>query len=118
MSNNSEDFNLDMMDEDYNSEEAYEAGKELVEGGLWVKLEKVGKKLAFTKDIVALYNYMMDPSVTWYRKTIIVAALVYFITPIDAIPDLAPLIGYMDDLGVITAVLKFMGSEIIPYYDN
>jgi uncharacterized membrane protein YkvA (DUF1232 family) len=43
--------------------------------------------------------------------------LVYFISPIDAIPDIAPLVGYLDDLGVITAVIKFLGSELIPYYD-
>ena len=61
---------------------------------------------------------MTDKKVAWYRKSIVVGALVYFISPIDAIPDLAPLFGYLDDLGVITAVLKYMGSEIIPYYND
>ncbi len=51
------------------------------------------------------------------RKTIVAAALLYFIVPIDTIPDLAPLFGYMDDLGVIMATLKFLGSELIPYYN-
>ena len=36
----------------------------------------------------------------------------------DLIPDLAPLVGYMDDLGVIAATLKFLGHELIPYYNE
>ena len=60
---------------------------------------------------------MRDPYVSWHRKAIVAAALVYFISPIDAIPDIAPLVGYLDDLGVITALLKYLGHELIPYYE-
>ena len=88
-----------------------------VEENLWTKLERVGKKISFAKDILALVNYMRDSYVSWHRKAIVVAALVYFISPIDTIPDLAPLFGYLDDLGVIAALLKFLGSELIPYYN-
>ncbi len=103
---------------DFESHEKYEEGKEFVEENLWEKVEKVGKKLSFIKDVKALYNYMTDPNVPWYRKSIVLGALVYFITPIDSVPDLVPLVGYLDDLGVITAVLKFLGSELIPYYED
>ena len=88
-----------------------------VEENLWTKLEKVGKKISFAKDILALFRYIKDPLVSWYRKAIVVAGLIYFISPIDAIPDITPLIGYLDDLGVITALLKYLGHELIPYYD-
>lgn len=87
-----------------------------VEENLWEKLERVGKKISFARDILALVNYMRDPLVSWHRKAIVVAGLIYFISPIDAIPDISPLIGYMDDLGVITALMKFLGSELTPYY--
>jgi len=89
---------------------------EYVDENLWGKLEKSGKRISFAKDILALYSYMKDPSVKWYRKAIIVAALIYFIVPIDTIPDMTPLFGYLDDLGVIAALLKYLGSELIPYY--
>lgn len=89
-----------------------------IEENLWEKLERVGKKISFAKDILALVNYMRDPHVSWHRKAIVVAALIYFISPIDTIPDIAPLVGYLDDLGVITALLKFLGHELIPYYEN
>lgn len=103
---------------EFDSPESFDEGVEYVEEKLWVKLEKFGKKLSFARDIMALYQYLIDTTVSWHRKAIIVGALIYFIVPIDSIPDIAPLIGYMDDLGVITAVLKFMGSELIPYYDS
>lgn len=99
-------------------EDDYKEKAEFIEENLWTKLERVGKKISFAKDVIALYHYMTDPLVSWHRKAIVVMGLVYFISPIDTIPDIAPLIGYMDDLGVITALLKFLGSELIPYYDK
>lgn len=104
-------------DVDELTEEEVNRNSELVSANIWEKLEAVGKKISFAKDIVALYRYMKDSSVQWYRKGIVVAALIYFISPIDAIPDLAPLIGYLDDLGVITAVLKYLGHELMQYYE-
>ncbi|MCB0730545.1 MAG: DUF1232 domain-containing protein [Ignavibacteriae bacterium] len=105
------------LSSDYQSHDKYNEGKDYIEENLWEKVEKVGKKLSFTKDIKALYNYFLDSSIPWYRKSIVVGALVYFIFPIDSIPDIAPLIGYLDDLGVITAVIKYLGSELTQYYD-
>ena len=87
-----------------------------VDENLWTKLEKTGKKVSFAKDILALYRYLKDPFVKWYRKAVVVAALIYFIVPIDTIPDIAPLFGYLDDIGVIAAVLKYLGSELKDYY--
>lgn len=89
---------------------------EYVDENLWEKLEKSGKRISFAKDILALYSYIKDPLVKWYRKAIVVAALIYFIIPIDTIPDLTPFFGYLDDLGVIAALLKYLGSELIQYY--
>lgn len=109
---------LDELDFGGRSEDDTSEKIEYVESNLWTKIEAVGKKISFAKDIMALFSYMRDPLVSWHRKAIVAGALIYFISPVDTIPDLAPLFGYLDDLGVITAVLKFMGSEIIPYYKS
>jgi uncharacterized membrane protein YkvA (DUF1232 family) len=97
-------------------EEEVQKKIEYVDENLWPKLEKTGKKISFAKDIFALYRYMKDPFVKWYRKAIVVAGLIYFIVPIDAIPDLTQFFGYLDDLGVITALLKYLGHELTEYY--
>jgi uncharacterized membrane protein YkvA (DUF1232 family) len=116
-----EDFNNidpEQLASEYDTLDKVEEGEKYVDEKLWQKVERVGKKISFKKDIIALYNYFKDDSVSWYRKTIVVAALIYFISPIDTIPDLAPLFGYLDDFGVITAVLSFLGNELTQYYDE
>jgi uncharacterized membrane protein YkvA (DUF1232 family) len=45
---------------------------------------------------------------------VIFGALVYFIAPIDAIPDLTPLVGFTDDLGALAAALAMVSI----YVDN
>ncbi len=110
-------FDFEERNKQMEEEEKLERDIEVVEEGLWVKLEKYGKKISFAKDIRALYRYMKDRDVAWYRKSIVVAALLYFIFPIDAVPDIAPLVGYLDDMGVIVATVKYLGSELIPYYE-
>ena len=89
---------------------------ESVKKGFWGKIKEVGKKLPFISDVIALFYYMLDSEVPWYKKSIVVGALAYFISPIDAIPDLAPIIGYLDDAGVIAATVAWFGSELGPYY--
>ena len=101
----------------YDTEEKVERGSKYVEERLWKKVEKEGSRIRFADDVRALFRYMKDKNVAWYRKSIVVGALIYFISPIDAIPDFVPLFGYLDDLGVITAVIAFMGKEISAYYD-
>ncbi|MCF6268996.1 MAG: DUF1232 domain-containing protein [Melioribacteraceae bacterium] len=118
MNNNFDNYNTDDIGVDYDTEEKVKEATDEVGSKLWVKLEKVGEKISFAKDLMALFRYLVDNRVSWHRKAIVAGALIYFIVPLDAIPDLAPLFGYMDDLGVIAATLKFLGSELIPYYDS
>lgn len=115
------DKELDQFFENYDisgaeDEDVYRRQAKQVSEEFEGKLERVGRKLRFAEDLLALFRYFMDATVPWQRKTIVVAALLYFISPIDAIPDLLPLAGYLDDLGVILAVTKFMSAELAPYY--
>jgi len=45
----------------------------------------------------------------------IVAALIYFVSPIDILPDSIPLIGYFDDAAVVAACWKLVGSDVSEY---
>lgn len=67
--------------------------------------------------IKALKKYIFDKNVKWYKKSVVVAALIYFISPVDAIPDFTPLMGFLDDIGVIAWTIRFLGREITDYYD-
>jgi len=45
-------------------------------------------------------------------KLIIYAALAYFISPVDTIPDLTPAVGYADDLGVLAMAIALVAMNI------
>lgn len=92
------------------------ADYEKVEKGFWEKVKNVGKKVPFINDAIALFNYIKDSDVPWYRRSLAVGALAYFIMPVDAIPDITPIVGYLDDAVVITATVAWLGSELQPYY--
>lgn len=97
-------------------EEEYRRKAALVNGNFEKKMVDAGKKIRFAGDLVAMFRYFMDGSIPWQRKAIIVGALLYFILPLDAIPDIAPFVGYFDDFGVVAAVTKFMADQLAPYY--
>lgn len=110
------EYSIDELDFGGETENQASHKVKFVEDNLWTKLQRAGKKVTFAKDIKALYYYMKDPSVGWHRKAIVVAGLIYFLVPLDAIPDFTPFIGFLDDLGVITSLLKYLGKELVPYY--
>ena len=48
------------------------------------------------------------------RKNVIltVAGLLYFVSPLDLIPDAIPLIGFLDDVTIIGFILSTLGEEL------
>jgi uncharacterized membrane protein YkvA (DUF1232 family) len=72
------------------------AGREVVEKALW------------------LYFAAQRPETPKWAKATVYGALAYFIVPLDAIPDVAPLAGYTDDLGVLVLAV----GTIARYVDD
>lgn len=60
-----------------------------------------------------LWYVMQDPSVPVTLKASVAAALGYLISPIDLVPDFLPG-GFVDDLGVVMAVLKMLDAYVTP----
>ncbi len=52
------------------------------------------------------------PGIELKKKLTIGAALGYFILPTDAVPDLTPILGFTDDLGVLIYALSQISSAI------
>jgi len=50
------------------------------------------------RDVHAIYLASRDPRVPWYAKALAIAVAAYALSPIDLIPDVIPVIGYLDDL--------------------
>ncbi len=51
-------------------------------------------------------------AVPWATLMKIIAALVYFVSPIDFIPDLLPVLGFADDIAVVLWVVKSCAADI------
>lgn len=88
----------------------------VVERSFSDKIRTLNRKLRLVADAIALFRYMSDPDVHWSKKGIVIAALLYFIIPVDSIPDLAPIVGYLDDAGVLAAAVKYLGRQLKVYY--
>jgi uncharacterized membrane protein YkvA (DUF1232 family) len=81
--------------------------------------DKVRSASGITKvadHLYALYHYMTDPEVHWAKKAVVVSALLYFVVPLDAIPDFVPIAGFLDDIGVISLTVRYVGKQLRAYY--
>lgn len=61
--------------------------------------------------LLMYYAYRRSDTPAW-AKRIVMGAFVYLFSPIDAIPDLSPFIGYTDDLGVLMYGLVMIAAYI------
>ena len=73
----------------------------------WSKVKNYAKAAGETvlEPAAQLYYAFNDGDTPAWAKTTIVGALGYLISPIDAIPDLVPVVGYSDDLGILVAAV-------------
>lgn len=62
--------------------------------------------------------YLMDPDVSLLRKGALVLAVLYIVSPVDAIPDVIPVVGWLDDIGVmgmlVAALMRGLDGYIPP----
>ena len=98
------------------TEEEFEEKAAYIKEHLPAKIAKISRRLKLVGDVLILFRFMTDPEVHWAKKALAVAALLYFIIPLDAIPDFAPVIGYLDDIGVITLVVGYLAKSLRNYY--
>ncbi|MGZ3457285.1 MAG: YkvA family protein [Archangium sp.] len=61
------------------------------------------------------FRYVRDPRVPLWRRLAGLFAILYFVMPVDAIPDFIPVLGWLDDLGVLAAVAWFVVREVQRY---
>ena len=74
--------------------------------------KRAGAKLVYAAFI--LYYTLQSDKVSKKDKAMIVGALGYMISPLDAIPDAIPIVGLTDDLAVLLFVLKKVWGDVDP----
>ena len=71
--------------------------------------KKAGKIII--QNALTLYYTLNSDAPKWV-KVIIAMALAYLVAPIDSIPDLIPVLGFSDDLGLLITVLSKIAIHI------
>lgn len=58
-----------------------------------------------------LWQLFKEGKLSGPDKALVVAALLYCISPIDLTPDILPVVGYLDDLLVVLGVLTYLDRK-------
>lgn len=76
------------------------------------KLRRTLGRVPFVEALVAAWYCARDPATPKHVKAAILGAIVYFISPIDAVPDFLALVGYTDDAAVFWAVWRTVAKYV------
>ncbi len=79
-------------------------------------LKRVARRVPFAEDGVAAFLCARDPATPRRVRLTLLAALGYFVLPLDTIPDLLPMMGFTDDAAVIAAAIAAVAGAITPQH--
>ena len=87
---------------------------ERVRREFWRKARRVAARLPFAEDLLAACYCAFDRATPMQVKAALVAALAYFVLPLDAVPDMLPVIGFTDDATVLLTALRMVAGHVRP----
>jgi len=93
-------------------ESEQEAKARKVQRRFWPTLKRAMRQVPFSRDVVAAYYCAMDPTTPLRTRGILLGALAYFVMPFDLIPDVLAMVGFSDDIAVLTAAFAAISGQI------
>lgn len=69
------------------------------------KLTERAKKLK--TDVPAVFLALKEKRTPWYAKIIAAIIVIYALSPIDLVPDFIPVLGYLDDVIILPALIAW-----------
>lgn len=79
-----------------------------------------GKIVAYLNLVIRMISNSVSgryPDMPWQTLVMIVAGLIYFIAPIDALPDFIPVAGFLDDATILAWLGKSFQDDLNKYKD-
>jgi uncharacterized membrane protein YkvA (DUF1232 family) len=92
-------------------EEANEKERK-IRADFWPTVKRALRHIPFIEEVVAAYYAMLDRETPLPARLTLVAALAYFVTPFDFVPDFILGIGFIDDASVLMAALTAVRGSI------
>jgi uncharacterized membrane protein YkvA (DUF1232 family) len=80
----------------------------------WRKVQRVAASIPFAEELLTAYYCAFDRATPLPVKASLFGALAYFVLPLDAIPDVLPVLGFADDAAMLAAAIKLVASYIRP----
>lgn len=75
-------------------------------------LGEVWRYLTALIRLTSAYFNKRYTDVPWQTIVLAIAAIIYFVSPIDSIPDFIPVVGYLDDAAVISFVVASIKTDL------
>ncbi len=76
------------------------------------KLQEISMKLQALIRMIRAYFRKEYTDIPWQTLLLALTAVIYFLNPFDAIPDIIPLFGFTDDIAIITAIFASVSYDI------
>jgi len=92
----------------------YSRNERTVREGFWRKLRRFAGMLPFSEDLVAAYYCAVDPLTPLPARMALMAALAYFVVPVDLVPDFIAGFGFADDATALGTAIGVAGSYMRP----
>jgi uncharacterized membrane protein YkvA (DUF1232 family) len=85
-----------------------------LKGTNWNELRAISVKEKFfvLGRLIKAYALGHYREVPWKTMLLVVAAIIYFVNPLDLVPDIVPLTGLTDDFAVLIWVYNSVSNEI------
>jgi uncharacterized membrane protein YkvA (DUF1232 family) len=80
----------------------------------WRKLRSIAASIPFAEDLLTAYYCAFDRNTPMSVKASLVGAIAYFVSPVDAIPDVLPILGFTDDAALLAATINLVTAYIKP----
>jgi uncharacterized membrane protein YkvA (DUF1232 family) len=80
----------------------------------WQKFGRLAAQIPFAEDLLTAYYCAFDRKTPAHVRVALLAALAYFISPLDILPDFLPIVGLTDDAAVLAGAVKLVWDQIKP----
>ena len=94
-----------------NDHERFKRDEATVLREFWGKFQRLAAHLPFAEDLLTAYYCAFDRATPSHVRFALIGALAYFISPLDLLPDLLPLLGLTElDVKLATEMDRLAGS--------
>ncbi|MFN3833321.1 MAG: YkvA family protein [Allorhizobium sp.] len=83
-----------------------------VRSRFWPTFKKAARQIPFSRDLVAAFYCATDRETPLRARGILLAALGYFVLPIDVVPDMLAVVGFTDDIAVLSTAIALINRHI------